>query len=578
MKSLLTVLILFFQFGFTFAQCQEPGQATRVFQDGAINVTHKVSGTFINGGADPGMTIQNDAYGSEPLSILNSASIWMAGVDHGNNLKAVLSDGKKTDWYPGPLTPEGLTDNETCKNFDQIFEITGEELKAFIADYEDNLKIDDEHPAIFGWPAVGNEFFEDIHGFKFPDENNIGAPFWDFGDNGVLDGRFNPEKGDIPRTKSNSFDIGKMQYWIMNDHGAYPTSGEYDRNRMQVEIMAWTLDKCFSGNGRIYYWMKFRNRATEDILDMKIGVKFDAQIGNASCDQAGFFEDHQLSYFHHNTSQDSLLSCDCLSENDSSCESAPLVGIHHIRGPIDQNFNEVAINSFVSFEQFDSTSSPTSAPNEIAEYLNIMSGNWSNGSSIYALGNGIDPDTAATTNLAFSSISDDYNGWKMCKEKVNYSDLAVYTGYVGEDLNLWPGATNELIFSVMVSNPKPKEECPRMNELILMADQNYCLFGSCWFPDPFGIDCIVPPPPVEPIPFSINIFPNPTATFLDISVEGGPLLKALSIFNSIGQLVYEVEAIYESTFRIEDLDLVGLHFLVLSTEHGVTEIHNLVYL
>ncbi len=83
---------------------------------GDYTIQHKVSGDFISSLKGPGITLQSEDM-DKSMSILKSLGIWIAGVDDGDNVKmAIAQNNGKHDWYPGPLSDDGETDEETCNN------------------------------------------------------------------------------------------------------------------------------------------------------------------------------------------------------------------------------------------------------------------------------------------------------------------------------------------------------------------------------------------------------------------------------------------------------------------------------
>jgi len=190
--------------------------------------------------------------GEEEVSSIFAAGIWMGGIDAFGNLKiAAQSYGTArgaSDYWPGPILEEGLTDAETCANWDKIFTVKSEEIELHINQYQEanknGLTID---PALIPqslkeWPGIGNEFFFDIFGFELPSGEQGLAPFWD--QNG--DGVYTPQFGDYPiiekRGCSAPIFADQISYWIFNDVGNIHSESNADALGMEIQAQAFAFN------------------------------------------------------------------------------------------------------------------------------------------------------------------------------------------------------------------------------------------------------------------------------------------------------------------------------------------------
>ncbi|MDV7392278.1 hypothetical protein RZS08_13020, partial [Arthrospira platensis SPKY1] len=55
-----------------------------------------------------------------------AGGVWLGGRDGAGNLKVAVStypNQSRTDYFPGPLTPNGTTDRETCRLWDRFWTV-----------------------------------------------------------------------------------------------------------------------------------------------------------------------------------------------------------------------------------------------------------------------------------------------------------------------------------------------------------------------------------------------------------------------------------------------------------------------
>jgi len=566
------LLILTFGMLTSFLKSQDlcsPGTNSKAMKVGSYTIHHKVSGDFISNINEPGISLQSED-GDAPISILNSLSLWISGVDDGNNPKiATNQNNGKHDWFPGPLSQDGLTQEENCRNFNQIWEVTAQELKDFKCDYSNNFVIDDEHPAIYGWPAVGNKFFEEIHGFKLPDDNNGLAPFWDYGENGVPDGRYDPDKGDFPgELFFSSNRMENMQFWIINDNGNLHSNSESDPIKMEAQILAFTASLCESLDSRMFYKIKLVNRASEPINDCSIGFLGDVAIGCPENDMVGVDPHWNLSYAYNKSGQDSL-DCTCYEPNPN-CNNNYLFGCHLLRGPLNENFEQQGFESFLPIVKDSTFPYQHQMPNNPQEYLNVMAGKWTDGSDIYQGELGLN-SSFPVTKFAFDSPPEDEEGWSMCQEDFPKSDK-YFLSNVGR-FRLDPGVKNEFIFGLYFYNSSDPIECPSIEPLIQMASESEIdQFNGC-SGTTTSTNLMPCPPYIEPL--EVNVYPNPSNGTFNIKTSRGHTFK-LILRNIFGSIIYEEDDILvQKEFSSE---LQGTFILEIISDSGERTIQKIQFL
>ena len=108
----------------------------------------------------------------DQTSALFAGAVWLGGIDGGGTLR-MLSQTYGTGFGSGPLNPiTGTTNPTDCNNWDKFFQTTSGSIQLHRDDYSPDGVIDGPIPtSIRGWPARGNQFFADIHGFELPDQD-----------------------------------------------------------------------------------------------------------------------------------------------------------------------------------------------------------------------------------------------------------------------------------------------------------------------------------------------------------------------------------------------------------------------
>jgi len=139
--------------------------------------------------------------GQPEVSSIFAGSVWLGGFDPGGNLKMAAQtyrSGTENDFWPGPLVPDrGTIQPDTCSRWDRHFTVNGESIRRHL---DLAIQLGDSYTAelipedVKGWPARGNEFFFEIHGFTLPLTKQGLAGFFDRN----MDRIYDPLDGDYP--------------------------------------------------------------------------------------------------------------------------------------------------------------------------------------------------------------------------------------------------------------------------------------------------------------------------------------------------------------------------------------------
>ena len=263
--------------------------------------------------------------GVPEVSSIFAGAVWIGGKDPGGNLKvAAQTFGRSSgefDFYPGPLfegDPDyeggplqdprrGTVGQDTCAQWDKFFVVKGQNIDLHVANWRKALAdgtgfIDpDQIPDdVLGWPAKGNQFFEQIHQFRLPNTQQGLAGFWDQD----ADGEYNPDLGDYPiieirgcldeEPKSSP---DEMIYWVYNDAGnAHRESGSDKILQMEVQVQAFAYVSNDDINSMTFQRYKLINRSIERLDSTYFAMWVDPDLGCYTDDYVGCDVDVSYSY------------------------------------------------------------------------------------------------------------------------------------------------------------------------------------------------------------------------------------------------------------------------------------------
>ncbi|NJB84813.1 hypothetical protein GGR26_000558 [Lewinella marina] len=440
--------------------------------------------------------------GVPEVSSIFAGAVWLGGRDPGGGLKVAAQDyGRSSgqfDYYPGPLTPQGTIQRDTCERWDRFFTVKGESIRQLRAAYQTALENDalpldpDNVPKdILGWPSVGNPYFAEINGFELPNPNEGGglAGFWDED----LDGLYDPTLGDYPIIEIRGCGETpqfpeEMTFWIYNDAGnTHRQSNTPLQIQMEVQVQAFAYTTSDDINNMTFQRYKLINRAQEDILDTYFAMWVDPDLGCATDDYIGSDTTRSLAYVYNEDELDGAQGCTCDGGVETYCDEIPILGVDYFRGPrapiYDINGNqigerELGMSSFVYYNNAGVGGPPpaTTDPSTAEEYYNYLQGRWRDGALLQSAGDGYDEGGAPATRYAFPDPPN-VRGWNMTTEDLPFGDRR--TIQASGPFTLQPGAVNELIIGV-VWVPDQTYPAPSIQRLQQADDLAQSLFDNCF--------------------------------------------------------------------------------------------------
>ena len=433
--------------------------------------------------------------GQMEVSSIFAGAVWIGGFAAGGNLKIAAQtyrNANSNDYWPGPLNPTtGQVDGQTCRNWDQFFEVQGSEIDLFRSRYlqaisggASELEKDLIPDGVKYWPGKGNKFFEERFGFALPATGQGLGAFFDRDENGF----YEPTKGDFPIIEIRGCEIvafpDEMIYWIYNDNGGIHTNSNSEPIRMEIQVQTFAFESNDELNNMTFQRYKLINRANTVLDSTFFAMWVDPDLGCYTDDYVGCDVERALGYIYNEDAVDGDVGCECFG-TPTYCEDVPILGVDYFRGPLsdelDSNFNpiELGLSSFTYYNNngIGSPNPATTDPGADFEFYNYLSGSWRDGTPFTFGGDAYNPGSTDEVDYAFFNPPNDAAGWSMCQETLPFGDRR--TIQASGPFTLLPGAVNELIIGV-VWIPEVEYPCPDITALLAADDLAQSLFDNCF--------------------------------------------------------------------------------------------------
>jgi hypothetical protein len=419
--------------------------------------------------------------GQAEVSSIFAGSVWLGGIDPAGNLKLACQDyrsGSNNEFWPGPLSELGITEQFTCDNWDRHFRVTGEEIRKHLSNLsKGSLSPGDIPRGVKGWPAKGNPFFVDVWGFDLPFTQQALAGFFDKDD----DGLYNPLKGDYPSIEIRGCALDKypdeMIFWVYNDHGGGQPHGNTNGRaiQMEVQVQAFGYQTTDELNDMTFQRYKLINRATERIDSTFFAMWTDPDLGCALDDYIGCDTSKDLMYVYNQDPVDGQPGATC-DGTPTYGSKVPILGVDYFRGPLDSTGAELPMSSFVYYNNTIGVQpAGTTDPTAPQEFYNYLTGTWKDGQPYTYGGNGKGGNIPV--KFVFTEPPNDPTGWSMCTANLPFGDRR--TLQASGPFTLLPGAVNELIIGVPWV-PDIDYPCPDMEGLFRADKLAQGLFDNCF--------------------------------------------------------------------------------------------------
>lgn len=409
--------------------------------------------------------------GSKINSIF-AGSLWIGGVDAGNQLKVAAMTYRQTgnDYWPGPLDGSASVDINTCLTYDKFYKINKDDVKAY-HNWVINGSVganpigSSEMQTLLDWPVLGPQ-------------GQALAPWYDYNTDGIYD----PAAGDYP-----DFDLGdntnplinractaKLKgdqaiWWVFNDKGN--VHGETGGAAIGLEIQAQAFG--FQTNDEIndmtFYTYRIANKSSFQINKTHFGVWVDSDLGGYNDDYVGCDVSNGFGYQYNGDAVDEGLS-GVLGYGSNP----PAVGVDFFEGPYkdadgtdnpaDSTINGIGYgdgivdNERLGMERFiyynNNTNPVNGNPGAATNFYNYLTGKWRDGTLMTyggdAVGAGtpckfVFPDDSDPTGFGTNFITQ--APWSEWRENNPFVDRRFMQ--VAGPFTLLPGAVNVITTGVV---------------------------------------------------------------------------------------------------------------------------------
>lgn len=441
--------------------------------------------------------------GIEEVSSIFAAGVWLGGIlpneDGGAITYKVACQDYRTsngvDFYPGPLSDtEGTTDQETCRDWDRFFRVSGDSIRKHIENAEFYASQGLTYPSsaippgVRNWPGIGNQFWSED--FELPDADQGLGNFNDINGNGLYD----PDAGEYPVISIEGCPDEQypddMYFFIYNDAGNTHQATGGDPIRMEVQVQAFGYQTQDEVNDMTFYRYKLINRAAEAIDSTFFAMWIDPDLGCPEDDYIGCDSTQSLMYVYNQDAVDGENGCDCNVNGliPTYCNEVPILGVDYFRGPLSEpRFNpdsnkfireDLGMSSFSYYARGGQGFPPGMEDPQrgnLQEWYNLLNGHWRDGNPLTFGGNGYGTG-GQSTQYAFP-FGPNTQDWNMCAEGLQSADLR--TLQATGPFRLDPGAINELIIGV-VWLAEAEYPCPSIEPLLRADLTAQSLFNDCF--------------------------------------------------------------------------------------------------
>lgn len=449
-----------------------------------------------------------------------------------------------SDFSPGPLSNYDIAN---ANNWDRVWKITLQQIRAHILDFLDNGIVDNPDPDIFEWPAYMNAFAEGKNNVPLL-VNQPMAPFNDLNHNGI----YEPNFGEYPSMKGD-----QMLWFAFNDNYQRHTQSLGNPLNVQVTGCAYEYDCSNLSNlyNSVFVEYNITNKSPISYDDFYFGQWMDYDLGNFGNDRVG---------------------CDTLSNSFYVYNGyLPDVDISGVLGYGNQTVvqSTTFLNKKMTSHRYwnnslSSTNPGMSDPITSAQYYNYLTGRWADSTMMIYGNTGYLNGNNSPYYYAFDGNPSNASEWSECNAAWQAGDrrsMGVSGPYTFQRDSTINFALAYTFHNYALGNYPCFDFAPvrqQLNALSVGYQQN--TFAGCETTLPSIPDSMIIHAGINNIFISdISIYPNPANTTLLISTTDN--FQTVGIYNISGQTVFE------SPFR-KNIDvsefLSGIYFIEFRTTTG----------
>lgn len=502
---------------------------TTEFVNGRLRANIGPQGETTSNEAQGFLEIQD---GADWISLLFESGLLIGGIDANDELVLYTTRGASLE--------AGIRDLGVEVGSPWL--VTGEQIAAHLADFNDNGVVDDPIFDIFAWPGTASAFSEEYNGFPLWDQGNIYrmAGFWDQ----TFNGSYTPQVGDYP--------IVFVRGCLDQEPRTIPAEMLFipiqlrDANEQLIFDVLLTAfrfgceeEDSVIGN-TIFLHYQIINVSGSSFDDMYIGYWADGDLGCFTDDYFGVFPDRNTMYFYNARPEDA----DCEFVNDDRFAGTPAaLAIDLLRGPLDETGVEVPLSKIMPIYNgsvIQSVPPATTEPVTIQEYYRYLSGRWRDGQPLIDQGIGYGGE-GEQVSFPFTGDPATNTGWTEVGEGNPIADRKAIMS--AGPFTMRPGAVNEFILAFTYSQDHALNNLEQVAALRDRVDIVQAFFDNCFdFTNgPFDI-CTPLLTAAEDLPAETNnqllLYPNPASTqvnvFLPADASG-----TLQVFAADGRMLLQ---------------------------------------
>ncbi|MFY0673607.1 MAG: hypothetical protein JXQ87_09385 [Bacteroidia bacterium] len=441
---------------------------------------------------------------------LFAGSIWIGGLNNGNIHTAAQTYRQfgGNDLWAGPIdTLTTSVDDEDCEYWDNIFQVSRDEIDDFIAEFELNGSVAEVPSNIADWPAHGRSEQHEAR-FMAPYINVGGGPGYD------------PSAGDYPDIKGD-----KALWYVYNDVGNLKTETGSPEIGLEFRTMAFGFATNDEINNMTFYETTIYNRGQKQLDSTYFGQWVDADLGWAFDDYVGCDIDRGLGICYNGDNFDEgafgygtnppsvgvdffkgpLADLEVIFaggngdgiDNDGDGEVDELDttyysyyrrngldfpevyegdGVDNNRdGQIDEPGEDIAMSKFVYYDNnFTPYGNPRSENR--SDFYNYLTARWKNGDCIRFGGNGNTTATGECTDFMFPDDPRDADGWSEVTSNNQPNDRRFLQS--AGPFTLKPGAVNTVTVGVVWARASSGGNTGSYDLLLLADDKAQKLFNN----------------------------------------------------------------------------------------------------
>lgn len=413
---------------------------------------------------------------------LFAGSIWIGGLNNGNIHTAAQTyrQGGGNDFWAGPIDTVSVTvDNEDCEYWDNIFQVTRDEINDFIEEFERDGSVASISDNLRNWPANGRKDQNEAR-FMAPYVNVGGGPGYD------------PTAGDYPDIRGD-----KALWFVYNDLGNIKTETGSAEIGLEFRTMAFGFETNDEINNMTFYQTTIFNRGQKQLDSTYFGQWVDADLGYAFDDYVGCDVDRGLGICYNGDNFDDgafgygsnppSIGVDFFegpladneivfpggtgdgidNDGDGKIDEADTTYFDELRklgyeempivyegdgadnnrnGLIDEPGEDVVMSKFVYYNNdFTTTGNPVNRNR--THFYNYLTAKWKNGDCISYGGNGFTTATGGCSDFMFPDDPRDPNGWSEVTSNNPVGDRRFLQS--AGPFTLKPGAVNEVTIGVV---------------------------------------------------------------------------------------------------------------------------------